>query len=147
MEELQEKSLHREGATVDTTPLRLPFSELDPELQLAVRCADDKKAARMLVLDLRSIVSFTEFFMIADGANQRQVQAIADEINEQLKKQFGRRPVRIEGYGTAEWVLLDYGDFIIHLFNAEARDFYDLERLWRDAGKVDLPENIIETAH
>ena len=83
-----------------------------------------------------------EFFVIADGANQRQVQAIADEINEQLKKQFGRRPVRIEGYGTAEWVLLDYGDFVIHLFDTEARDFYDLERLWRDAGKVELPESI-----
>ena len=147
MEELQEKSLQREGTKVDATPLRLPFGELDPELQLAIRCADDKKAARMSVLDLRRIVSFTEFFMIADGANQRQVQAIADEINEQLKKEFGRRPVRIEGYSSAEWVLLDYGDFIIHLFNTEARDFYDLERLWRDAGKVDLPENMQETAH
>ena len=147
MEELQEKSLQRDGTTIDTSPVRLPFSELDPELQLAVRCADDKKAARMAVLDLRPIVSFTEFFMIADGANQRQVQAIADEINEQLKKQFDRRAVRIEGYNSAEWVLLDYGDFIIHLFNKEARDFYDLERLWRDAGKVELPESIQETAH
>jgi ribosome-associated protein len=147
MEELQEKSLQREGTKTDTTPVRLPFIELDPELQLAIRCADDKKAGRMSVLDLRRIVSFTEFFMIADGANQRQVQAIADEISEQLKKQFERRPVRIEGYGTAEWVLLDYGDFIIHLFNSEARDFYDLERLWRDAGKVDLPENLREAAH
>ena len=67
------------------------------------------------------------------------MQAIADEINEQLKKQLNRKPVRIEGYTGAEWVLLDYGDFVIHLFDKEARDFYDLERLWRDARKVEIP--------
>jgi ribosome-associated protein len=141
MEELQEKSLQRETAAIEVVQKHLPFGELDDEVQLAIRCADDKKAMRMTVLDLRQIASFTEFFVIADGSNQRQVQAIADEINERLKKQKGRRPVRIEGYKSAEWVLLDYGDFIVHLFNKEARDFYDLERLWRDAGKVDLPEN------
>ncbi|PYS92280.1 MAG: ribosome silencing factor [Acidobacteria bacterium] len=140
MEELQEKSLHRETAAVEIVQKRLPFSELDSEVQLAVRCADDKKASRITILDLRQIASFTEFFVIADGANQRQVQAIADEINEQLKKQAGRRPVRIEGYKSAEWVLLDYGDFVVHLFSKESRDFYDLERLWRDAGTVELPE-------
>jgi len=142
MEELQEKSLHRKGAKLEIALSRTPMSELDAELQLAIQCADEKKAARMVVLDLRPIASFTEFFMIADGQNQRQVQAIADEINEQLKKQHGRRAVRIEGYNTAEWILLDYGDFVIHLFNKEARDFYDLERLWRDAGKVELPEKL-----
>jgi ribosome-associated protein len=141
MEELQEKSLQRETAAIEVVQKHLPFGELDEEVQLAIRCADEKKASRMTVLDLRQIASFTEFFVIADGSNQRQVQAIADEINEQLKKQKSRRPVRVEGYKSAEWVLLDYGDFIVHLFNKEARDFYDLERLWRDAGKVDLPEN------
>jgi ribosome-associated protein len=142
MEELQEKSLHRETAAVEIVQKKLPFAELDSEVQLAVRCADDKKASRITILDLRQIASFTEFFVIADGANQRQVQAIADEINEQLKKQAGRRPVRIEGYKSAEWVLLDYGDFIVHLFYKESRDFYDLERLWRDAGTVELPEGL-----
>lgn len=146
MEELQEKTLHRETAAIEVVQKHTPFSELDEEVQLAIRCADDKKATRINVLDLRSIASFTEFFVIADGSNQRQVQAIADDINEQLKKQSGRRPVRIEGYKTAEWVLLDYGDFIVHLFNKEARDFYDLERLWRDAGKVDLPESMKASA-
>jgi ribosome-associated protein len=146
MEELQEKTLHRETVAVEVVKKHLPFTELDEEVQLAIRCADDKKATRITVLDLRSIASFTEFFVIADGTNQRQVQAIADEINEQLKKQAGRRPVRIEGYKSAEWVLLDYGDFIVHLFNKEARDFYDLERLWRDAGKVDLPESMKASA-
>lgn len=142
MEELQEKSLNRETVSVEIAANRLPFAELDPEVQLAIICADEKKAARISVLDLRPIASFTEFFIIADGSNQRQVQAIADEINEQLKKQHSRRPVRIEGYNSAEWVLLDYGDFVVHLFNKEARDFYDLERLWRDAGKVELPKSI-----
>lgn len=142
MEELQEKSLHRETVKVDISQGRTPFSELDPELQLAIKCADDKKAVNMIGLDLREIASFTEYFVIASGTNPRQVQAIADEINEQLKKQLRRRPVRIEGYNTAEWVLLDYGDFIVHLFDKEARDFYDLERLWRDARRVEIPATV-----
>lgn len=142
MEELQEKSLHRETVKIDISAARTPFDKLDPELQLAIRSADEKKAVDMIGLDLREIASFTEFFVIASGTNQRQVQAIADEINEQLKKQLRRRPVRIEGYTTAEWVLLDYGDFVIHLFNKEARDFYDLERLWRDARRVEIPASV-----
>ena len=96
----------------------------------------------MVALDLRAVASFTEFFVIATAANQRQVQAIADEINEQLKKQLEMRPVRVEGYKSAEWVLLDYGDFVVHIFNREAREFYDLARLWRDARRVELPQDI-----
>ena len=142
MEELQEKSLHRETAKIDISQARTPFNELDPELQLAIRSADEKKAVNMIGLDLRDIASFTEFFIIASGTNQRQCQAIADEINEQLKKQLQRRPVRIEGYSSAEWILLDYGDFIIHLFDKNARDFYDLERLWRDARRVEIPAGL-----
>ena len=95
----------------------------------------------MIALDLREIASFTEFFIIATGANQRQVQAIADEIEEQLKKQVSARPVRTEGYSSAEWVLMDYGDFIVHIFEKNAREFYDLERLWRDAKRVELPKD------
>ena len=101
-----------------------------------------KKAFNIAALDLRDIASFTEFFVITSGSNQRQVQAISDEINEQLKKQLASKPVRIEGYNAAEWILMDYGDFIIHIFEQKAREFYDLERLWRDAKKVDLPENL-----
>ena len=141
MEELQEKSLHRETVKVDISQARTPFNQLDPELQLAIRCADEKKAVNMIALDLREIASFTEFFLIASGMNQRQVQAIADEISEQLKKQLRRKAVRVEGYTAGEWVLLDYGDFIIHLFDKEARDFYDLERLWRDARRVEMPSD------
>jgi len=142
MEELQEKSLQRESVKIEIPKARTKFEELDPELQLAIKCASEKKAEKMSALDLRQIASFTEFFVIATGANQRQVQAIADEISEQLKKQLKRSAVRIEGYTAAEWVLLDYGDFIFHIFDKDARDFYDLERLWRDATLVELPEGI-----
>lgn len=142
MEELKEKSLHPPKPAAAPAAPKSRFSDLDPEVQLAVRSASDKKATDMVVLDLRQIASFAEYFIIASGANQRQVQAVADEIEEQLKKQLGRRSVRIEGYGTAEWVLMDYGDFIVHIFNKEAREFYDLERLWRDAGKVSLPDDL-----
>ena len=139
MEELQEKSLHRETAKVDISQGRTPFDQLDPEFQLAIRCAEETKAVNMVGLDLREIASFTEFFLIASGTNQRQVQAIADEINEQLKKQLRRKAVRIEGYSSAELILIDYGDFNLHLFDKDARDFYDLERLWRDARRVEIP--------
>ena len=142
MEETQERSLQREAVKIEIAEAPTPFTELDPEVQLAIRSASEKKAFDMVALDLRNIASFTEFFVIASGANQRQVQAIADAINEQLKKQLDRRPVRVEGYNTAEWVLLDYGDFIAHIFNNESREFYDLARLWRDARKVELPSDI-----
>ncbi len=142
MEETQEKSLHRETAKIEIAATPTPFTALDPELQLAIKCISEKKGENIVGLDLRDIASFTEYFVIASGTNQRQVQAIADEINEQLKKQLGSRPVRIEGYNSAEWVLLDYGDFIVHIFNGEARDFYDLARLWRDARKVELPAEL-----
>ncbi len=143
MEALKEKVLHPEKKeTLVVTAVKTPFSELDDTVKLALTCASDKKAVNTTALDLREIASFTEFFIITSGTNQRQVQAIADEIEEQLKKQLSFRPVRIEGYTTAEWVLMDYGDFIVHIFEQKAREFYDLERLWRDAKKVDLPENL-----
>jgi ribosome-associated protein len=143
MEETQERLLNHEAVKIELAQPPLPFADLDPEVRLAVECAADKKAFDMRVLDLRDVASFTEFFVIASGANQRQVQAVADEINEQLKKQLKTKAVRIEGYSSAEWVLLDYGDFIVHIFNKESREFYDLERLWRDARKVELPAEVL----
>jgi ribosome-associated protein len=142
MEEIQEKTLQRETVTIDITPAITPFSETDPEVQLAIRCAAEKKAVDLKVLDLRQIATFTEYFIIASGSNQRQVQAISDEINEQLKKQLNTKAIRIEGYGGGEWVLLDYGDFIVHVFDKDAREFYDLERLWLDAARVELPADL-----
>jgi ribosome-associated protein len=139
MEETQEKSLQHKPLSGEPVPARTSFADLDTEVKLAIKCADDKKAENIVTLDLREIASFAEFFVIASGTNQRQVQAIADEINEQLKKHANVRPVRVEGYGTGEWVLLDYGDFVVHIFDKDSREFYDLERLWRDATRVDLP--------
>ena len=142
MEETQEKTLQHETVSIEIEQISTPFAELDAEVKLAIECASEKKAFNLVALDLREIASFTEFFVIASANNQRQVQAICDEIQEQLKSQLKSRVVRIEGYGSAEWVLLDYGDFIVHVFEQKAREFYDLERLWRDARKVEIPENI-----
>jgi ribosome-associated protein len=113
----------------------------DARVVEALRAAGDKKAAALVVLDLREVASFTDYFLIASGGNARQVQAIADEVVERLK-QSGARALRVEGYRTAEWVLLDYGDFIFHVFEEKARRFYDLERLWRDAARVALPAEL-----
>ena len=145
MEEVtKNKSLERE-AVIDRLEVIIqttPFEELDDKVKLALHSASEKKAINTIVLDLRDITSFTEFFVITSGTNQRQVQAIADEVSEQLKKQMKFKAIRIEGYSTGEWVLLDYGDFIVHIFNQKSRDFYELERLWRDAKRVELPEEI-----
>ncbi len=101
----------------------------------AVEAAESKQAKDVKVLDLRDITSFADFFVIASGSNARQIQAVADEIEIQLKK-LGEYPHSVEGYQNAEWVLLDYGDYLIHIFTEKARQYYDLERLWRDAKTV-----------
>jgi len=103
----------------------------------AVEAAESKQAKEIKVLDLREITTFADFFLIASGSNARQIQAIADEIETQLK-QLGEYPHSVEGYQNAEWVLLDYGDYLIHIFTEKARQYYDLERLWRDAKTVTL---------
>lgn len=142
MEETQERSLKRETTKIEITAESTPYAELDPNVRLAIECAAEKKAMDMVGIDLRDIASFTEFFLIASGTNQRQVQAISDEINEQLKKQLHSRPVRIEGYSGGEWILMDYGDFVFHIFDKDAREFYDLERLWRDGRRVEIPSDL-----
>lgn len=142
MEQTQEKTLQHKTVSIEIEQISTPFAELDEEIKLAIQCASEKKAFNLVALDLREIASFTDFFIIASANNQRQVQAISDEIDEQLKKQLKTKAIRIEGYNSAEWVLMDYGDFIVHIFEQKAREFYDLERLWRDARKVEIPENI-----
>ncbi|MGI9106637.1 MAG: ribosome silencing factor [Pyrinomonadaceae bacterium] len=121
-------------------------NNLDGRMEAALRAASDKKAVDLVVLDLRTIANFTDYFLIASGTNVRQVQAIADEITERLKRE-GTRAERIEGYRTAEWVLVDYGDFIVHIFEEKARRFYDLERLWREAARVKLPADLQREAN
>jgi ribosome-associated protein len=104
----------------------------------AVRAAESKKAADLRVLDLREVTSFTDYFIICTGTNPRQIQAITDEIRQQLRR-LGEDAISTEGYDRADWVLLDYGDYIVHVFSEKAREFYDLERLWRHARRVEVP--------
>jgi ribosome-associated protein len=104
-----------------------------------VRAAESKKATDIKVLDLTGITSFADFFVICTGANQRQIQAIADEVGLELKNQAGELPISIEGYNQAEWVLADYGDLLIHIFSPKAREYYSLERLWRSAKTLEIP--------
>jgi ribosome-associated protein len=91
----------------------------------------------MRVLSLREVTSFTDYFLICTSTNMRQGQAISDEIGRQLKG-IGELPVSVEGYDSGEWILMDYGDFIVHIFSPTARSYYDLERLWRHAPSVDV---------
>lgn len=91
------------------------------------------------MLDLTGITSFADFFVICTGANQRQIQAISDEVNLQVKHHSGELPISVEGYSQAEWVLADYGDLLVHIFSSKAREYYGLERLWRSAKKVEIP--------
>jgi ribosome-associated protein len=104
----------------------------------AAHAAEAKKATGIRVLDLREISSFTDYFVICSGTNVRQIQSISDEVELRLKKQ-GRNPLGIEGYDRADWILADYGDFIVHVFSESAREFYGLERLWRSAKEVTVP--------
>src|ERR1051326_2699201 len=140
-QKLKEKSLSPEvqaaaiGSQAPAGPLK--FSELDDRVRRALYAASEKKAIEPTVLDLRGISSFTDFFLIVTGANRRQVQAISDEVVEQLKR-HGTPAARVEGYQNAEWILIDYGDFVVHVFDDKARHFYDLERLWREARRRDL---------
>ncbi len=108
---------------------------------IAARAAESKKALDVRVLDLRGISSFTDYFVVCSGSNSRQIQTITDEIEEQLKK-HGERPIGIEGYDKADWVLADYGDLIVNVFSQQAREFYDLERLWRNAKEIKIPAEV-----
>jgi len=103
-----------------------------------VRAAESKKAMAIRVLDLQPVTTFADYFVICNGMNQRQIQAIADEVIRALKD-CGERPHSVEGYDHAEWVLVDYGDLIVHVFSGQARSYYDLDRLWRDAPEVAIP--------
>jgi ribosome-associated protein len=103
----------------------------------AVAAAEDKKSLDLVALKLIEITAFTDYFVICSGTSSRHVQSIVDEIEARLK-QHKVRPLNIEGYNNAEWVLMDYGSMIVHVFSENARRFYDIERLWRDAEKLDL---------
>jgi ribosome-associated protein len=120
---------------------------MDKETQLSetIEAALDKKAQDAVVLELGNICSFTDYFFICTGTSVRHNQSIADHIEERLKKE-GVRPLHIEGHTEGEWILLDYVDFVVHIFTARAREFYDLERLWRAGKRRDAHELIAQRA-
>jgi ribosome-associated protein len=103
-----------------------------------VRAAQEKQATDIRVLDLRKVTTFTDYFVICSGSNARQNQTITDEVEKQLRER-GERPHSIEGYDQGEWILSDYGDFLVHVFSPKSREYYSLERLWREAEEVAIP--------
>jgi len=105
------------------------------QVELSVSAAWEKKAQDIVVLKLTAITEFTDYFIICTGNSTRQTQAIADEVTQKLKAR-GLRPLNLEGYQTGEWILIDFGAFVFHVFTENSRNFYDLERLWRDAEKI-----------
>lgn len=108
---------------------------LPPEVRLSVKASQAKKAEDILVLDLRDISTFTDFFVIMTGNSSRQNAAIYENIEQELKK--GKmQPMGVEGKELAEWILMDYGSFIVHVFSKRAREYYSLEKLWGDAPRV-----------
>jgi ribosome-associated protein len=109
-------------------------------VRLAVEAAQNKKASQIIVLDLSSVSAFTDYFVICTGFSRPQVQAICEEVEEQLAKHLHRSPKHREGYGSAGWALIDFGGFIVHVFNEQARRYYDLERLWRSSPKLEIPD-------
>jgi ribosome-associated protein len=117
----------------------LTLGDYSEQIQAAVRAASAKKAEKIMVLDLRHTSAFTDVFVVCTGQNARQVKAIVDSVEEALKG-LGQRPVAIEGYRGSEWVLVDYFDFVVHVFTPETREFYALERLWGSAIRVEVAD-------
>ncbi len=116
---------------------RKKTTRLPSQIDRAIAAAEDKKAVDLVLLDLRKTAGFTDFFLIASGGNVRQVRAIADAVMEALAGK-GAKPAYVEGYDHSEWILLDYFDFIVHVFGPETRVFYDLERLWGNADRIEV---------
>jgi ribosome-associated protein len=106
-------------------------------LERAARAALGKKATDVVVLDLRRASAFTDHFLLATGGNQKQIVAIADAVEQALRLE-GLRPRHLEGYPRQEWILIDYGDFVVHVFTPRSRAFYDLERLWGGASRLEV---------
>ena len=108
---------------------------------MAAEAAEDKLGQRTEALHVGEIMGVTDWFVITSGTNPRQVRAIAEAVEEWISRAGGPKPIAIEGLDHLEWVLMDYGDFVVHVFIDEARDYYDLERLWRDVPRLNLSSN------
>lgn len=116
------------------------LKEVKLQVSAAIEACQEKKAEAITILELeQGSGAFTDYFVVCSGGNPRQIQAISDEVELRLKK-TGLRPTHVEGYKQAEWVLLDYVDFVVHVFTDTARKFYDLERLWKTAKRLEATE-------
>jgi ribosome-associated protein len=122
-------------------PARKKAAKLPKAVEGAVGAALDKKAEDVVVLDLRKTGGFTDYFLICTGANPRQITAIADGVREALKRDFNERPALAEGIDRSEWILLDYFNFVVHIFSRDCRAFYGLERLWGNAERIAFNES------
>ena len=122
-----------------TTGTKSTKTRLPKAISTVIDAAQDRKATGLVVLDLKKAGAFTDYFVICSASNPRQVQAIADAVEDALKAQKQRTSL-VEGYARAEWVLLDYFDFVIHVFSKHARDFYGLDRLWGSATRHEFPD-------
>lgn len=142
-EKVLSSEVHAAGVGRSGASSPLNADEFDDRIRMALHAAAEKKAIDLTVLDLRGVVTFTDYFIISTGANKRQMQAIVDSIVEQLKRQ-GSPAARVEGYQAAEWILIDYGDFIVHVFDEKSRKFYDLEYLWREAKRLSVSPEVLE---
>ncbi len=118
-------------------PEGMKKSDLKKQVSAAIQACLDKKAEELSILEMeKGSGAFTDYFVLCSGTNPRQIQAIADEVEMRLKG-AGLRPTHVEGYNQAEWVLIDYVDFVVHVFSEKARRFYDLERLWKTARRLE----------
>jgi ribosome-associated protein len=125
----------RPEPTTQPTPPTQIVVDTPSRVREAVAAAEDRKAVDLRVLHLEKVSDFTDFFLICSGTSERQVQAIADAVQERMREEKVR-PLHVEGFNRGQWVLLDYGDFVVHIFQEEPRRFYSLERLWGDAPDV-----------
>lgn len=109
---------------------------------LALACAEaaeDRKAEELVILDLRGISSFTDYFVVCSGGSEPQLKAIATSIRETVREKLGRAPNSEDGFPSSQWVVIDYGDVLVHIFHRDKREYYRLEDLWKDAPRVELP--------
>lgn len=111
---------------------------MDKILNTIYNAIDDKKGGNTRILDISAITTISDYFIVTSGNNYNQVRAIADNVEEELLKKHGMRPERVEGYNNGEWILLDYIDYVIHVFDREQRLFYDIERIWSDGKGIEV---------
>ena len=111
---------------------------MDNILNTIYNAIDDKKGVNARILDISAITTISDYFIVTSGNNYNQVRAIADNVEEELLKKHGMRPERVEGYNNGEWILLDYIDYVIHVFDREQRLFYDIERIWSDGKEIEV---------